>query len=281
MLPGQSKAPKGLHMRRPLLIGATALALFSSVALAATRLPFNSSFETGNFSGWDGGLAGRMSVTNEDASVGNYSAKGIVVAGQGADHYQDFYFGNHPRIGGEAVSVDRGLWLSFDSKFDNGYTFGSANVHKIALINFDDENARRRYQIILNIYTPTGEYFLEHLVWNADRSFQKAIPGIDQNITPNALLRRGVWERIKIFIKPNTQGQNNGIVRLWVNGVLKADHTDVPVRENTNFLPNKLIIGNYVTDLGTSGTQRWDNIRLTETDPDSVRPNPPSNTTAQ
>ena len=94
-------------------------------------------------------------------------------------------------------------------------------------------------------------------------------------------MRRGVWERIKIFIKPNTPGQSNGIVRLWVNGVLKADRTSVAVRENTNFLPNKLIVGNYVIDTATDGVQRWDNIVLSDVDPDGVRPNPPTQTRAQ
>jgi hypothetical protein len=272
-------------MRRSFLPALLALAVSQMVTAAPARLPFQNGFETGNFDGWNGGLQATMSVTNEDAREGTYSAKGIVVAGQGANNYKDFYFGNHPTVGGEAVSVERGLWVSLDTKFDNGFVFGSnANVHKILLINFDDESARRRYQILLNIYTPTGEYFLEHLVWNADRSFQKAIPGIDQNIAPNAIMQRGAWARVKIFVKPNTSGQNNGIVRMWVNGVLKADHTDVPVRENTNFLPNKIIMSQYVTATGTSGTQRWDNIKVSETDPDAastLRPNPPTGVGAQ
>ena len=269
-------------MRRSFLSAIALLAIASQVFAAPARLPFRSSFETGNFSEWPGGRTGQMSVTNEDAKDGTYSAKGIITAGTGADHYRDFYFGNHPQVRGEAVSVDRGVWLSFDTKFDNGFVFGTASpVHKIALINFDDENSRRRYQIILNVWVPTGEYFLEHLVWNADTSFNKAIPGIDQNIAPTVLMRRGVWEHVKIFVKPNTQGQSNGVVRLWVNGVLKADHTDVPVRENTTFLPNKLIVGNWVTDLGTNGVQRWDNIIMSDVDPDGVRPNPPTQTRAQ
>jgi hypothetical protein len=271
-------------MRRSLLAGLGLVLFVSEISqsfAAPARLPFRSSFEAGNFSEWNGGLTGRLSVTNETATQGTYSAKGVMVRGTTADHYRDFYFGNHPTVGGEAVSVDRGLWVSFDTRFDAGFTFGSASVHKIALINFDDENARRRYQIILNIWVPTGEYFLEHLVWNADRSFQKAIPGLDQNIAPDALMQRGAWERIKIFIKPNTPGQSNGIVKLWVNGVLKANRTSVAVRENTNFLPNKLIIGNYVTDTATDGVQRWDNIVVSDVDPDGVRPNPPTQTSAQ
>jgi hypothetical protein len=267
-------------MRRSFLAG-LAIALISQsiipqASAAPARLPFRSSFEPGNFSEWNGGITGRLSVTNETASQGTYSAKGIVVAGSGADHYRDFYFGNHPTVGGEAVSTERGLWLSFDSRFDNGFVFGSAPVHKIMLVNFEDENSRRRYQIIVNVWTPTGEYFLEHLVWNADRSFNKTIPGIDQNVPPDAIMRRGEWEHIKLFIKPNTPGQSNGIVRMWVNGVLKTDRTSVAVRENTNFLPNKLIVGNYVTDTVTAGVQRWDNVILSDVDPDGARPNPPT-----
>jgi hypothetical protein len=273
-------------MRRSLLavlaiVSLVSQSFWSQAVAAPARLPFRSTFESGSFSEWNGGITGRMSVTNETASQGTYSAKGIMTRGTTADHYRDFYFGNHPSVGGEAVSVDRGLWVSFDTRFDAGFAFGSASVHKIALINFEDENSRRRYQIILNIWVPTGEYFLEHLVWNADRSFQKAIPGLDQNIAPDALMQRGAWEHIKIFIKPNTSGQSNGIVRLWVNGVLKANRTSVAVRESTNFLPNKLIIGNYVTDTATDGVQRWDNVVVSDVDPDGVRPNPPTDTRAQ
>ena len=69
-----------------------------------------------------------------------------------------------------------------------------------------------------------------------------------------------------MYIKPNRPGQANGIVRLWVNGVLKAEHTNVPVREDTSYLPNKLIMSNYVNQLATSGTQRWDDFYLGESD---------------
>lgn len=273
-------------MRRSFLSGFLAMTLISQGAHAAvTRLPFADSFESGSFSLWDGGPQTSMSIVTGDATDGTRSVRGDITAGQGVNNYKDFYFGNHPRIGGEGVSLERGLWVSLDAKFDNGFVFGTRSaVHKILLVNFDDANALRRYQITINVYAPTGEFFLEHLVWNADRSLQKIIPGIDQNISPNALVQRGQWARIKVFIKPNTPGQNNGVVRMWINGVLKADHTDVPVRENTNFLPNKIILGQYVTDTGTSGTQRWDNVRISETDPDAaatVRPNPPTGVSAQ
>jgi hypothetical protein len=247
-------------------------------AQAASRLPFTSSFETGNFSEWGGGLEASMSVTTTDATQGRYSTQAVMTSGQTADNYKEYLFGYHPRTnGGEPVSVERGIWLQFDSKFDAGFRFGtSAPVHKVALINMEDENSRRRYQLIIDVWTATRQYGIEHLKWNADRSFNSGLPGISQNIGTPAQASIGSWDRLKLFIKPNTRGNADGIVRLWVNGVLKAERTNVAVREDTDYLPNKLLMVNYVTDTTTAGTQRWDNFYLGETDPGAqVRPMPP------
>ena len=236
-------------------------------AEAATRLPFQSGFETGNFSEWDGGGDATMSVTSAQASQGRYSAQSVMTAGVATDNYKDFVFGNHPRVGGQPLNVDTGLWLEFDVKFDPGFTFPNCQcVHKIAIVNLEDENSLRRYQLIINVWTPNRAYFVEHLKWNADRSFNRAFPSISQNIGTETTVRIGEWDRLKMYIKPNRPGQANGIVRLWVNGVLKAEHTNVPVREDTSYLPNKLIMSNYVNQLATSGTQRWDDFYLGESD---------------
>nr|WP_298718429.1 heparin lyase I family protein [uncultured Steroidobacter sp.] len=243
---------------------------------AAARLPFSSSFETGSFSEWNGGLDASMTVTSSVASAGRYSTQAVMTPGRSTDNYKEYVFGDNRRVGGEAA--DDGVWLSFDSRFDTGFRFGDgAVVHKIAIINLEDVNdGRRRYQIILNVWTSDNTYFIEHLKWNADGSFNRAMPTVSQNIGTKAAVRFGQWDKLKLYIKPNTLGQSNGIVRLWVNGELKAEHTNVALRENVPVNPNKLIMSNYVTQTTTSGTQRWDNWHLSETDPDgAVRPNPP------
>src|SRR5688572_26535704 len=136
-----------------------------------TRLPFRSSFESGTFSEWNGGLDSTMTVTNTQASDGTYSAQSVMTAGRTTDNYKEYVFGDHPRVGGSPVTTSQGMWLSFDSKFDSGFQFASgANVHKVAIVNFEDGNGRRRYQLILNVYVPNQLYFFEHLVWNADGS---------------------------------------------------------------------------------------------------------------
>jgi hypothetical protein len=217
-----------------------------------------------------------MTVTTETATDGTHSVRSVNTAGQTTDNYKDYVFGDHARVGGTGVTEQNGLWLQFDSRFDTGFVWGS-NVHKIAIINLENENSRRRYQIIINVWSETGAYFVEHLKWNADGSFNRALPGMSQNVGTAVAARRGQWDRLKLFIKPNTPGQSNGIVRLWVNGVLKTEYTNCALREDTNYMPNKLIMSNYVNATVTNGIQRWDNWYLGESDPDAgtVRPNPP------
>lgn len=261
-----------------LLAGVVSLASLMQSATAATGLPFRGDFEAGNFSEWNGGLDASMSVTTEKASTGRYSTKAVMTRGTATDNYKDFVFGDHTRVGGTAVASS-GLWVRFDTMFDSGFAFGTGqNLHKSVILNFEDENGRRRYQIILNVLNSNRQYFVEHLKWNADRSFGGSITGLgSQTIGTPAAVRLGQWDRIKLFIKPNTPGQSNGIVRLWVNNELKMDKTAVAVRENTNYNPNKVIMSNYVMDTTTAGTQRWDNFYVGETDPDAgaLRPNPP------
>lgn len=253
----------------------TALLLSLAPAQAASLLPFRSGFETGNFSEWNGGGDATMSVTSAQAAQGRYSAQSVMTAGVATDNYKDFVFGNHPRVGGEPLSPGAGLWLEFDVKFDSGFVFPDCQcVHKIAILNLEDGNSLRRYQLIINVWTSTHEYFVEHLKWNADRSFNRSFPGITQNVGVKATVRIGEWDRLKMYVKPNTPGQTDGIVRLWVNGVLKTDYSNIAVREETSFLPNKLIMSNYVNLLTTSGTQRWDNFYLGESDPSAVQAGP-------
>lgn len=264
-------------MKRTALRTAVAVPLLVGVQLAgaATGLPFRSSFESGNFSEWQGGRDATLTVSSDAASDGRYAARAVMTQGQTTDNYKDFNFGDHPNVGGTAVS-DAGLWLQFDAKFDQGFNFGQGPLHKIALINFNDNTGQRRYQILLNVWTSTQRYFVENLRWNADGSFGGSLPGMPQNVGTPAQVRQGQWDRLKLYVRPNTPGRSDGIIRLWVNGVLKTEYTQVAMRENTQFNPNKLILSNYVPTTQTAGVQWWDNFYLGETDPDQASDSPPA-----
>jgi hypothetical protein len=258
-------------------LGLCGAALFTQPALSAARLPFTSTFETGTFSEWNGGLDATMTVTSSVASQGRYSTQSVMRSGSVTDNYKEFVFGDHPRINGDPVTVANGLWLTLDSRLDTGFHFADgATVHKVAIVNLEDANSRRRYQIIINIIPQSGDYMVDHLKWNEDRSFNRSMPYISQNVGTPAKVRFGQWDKLKLFIKPNTLGQANGVIRFWVNGTLKAEHTNVALRESVAVNPNKLIMSNYVNTATAYGTQRWDNFHLAETDPEAgVRPNPP------
>jgi hypothetical protein len=266
-------------MNKLIVLGAAlACSCLMQTASAATRLPFRSDFENGTFTEWNGGPEASMSITTQTAASGRYSTQAVMRAGTPTDNYKDYVFGDHPVVGGTPVASS-GLWVRFDTMFDSGFQFGTGqNLHKSVIINFEDENARRRYQIILNVQNANRQYFVEHLKWNADRSFGGSIYGLGgQNVGTPVAVRLGQWDRIKLFIKPNTPGRADGVVRMWVNGALKFENTAVAVRENTSYNPNKVIMSNYVMDTSTAGTQRWDNFYVGETDPDTaaVRPNAP------
>jgi hypothetical protein len=274
-----------IRLRRiAILVGALAAThtFAVSTALGATGLPFSSSFETGDFSEWNGGLQASLSVTSADATDGRYAAQAVMAQGQPTDNYKDYIFGDHVRVGGDPVTPAQGLWLQFDSKFDAGFSFGSnSTFHKIAIVNFEDENSRRRFQVVLNVRARSGDYYIERLRWNADRSFNKAVGGLSQNVGAPVLARLGQWDRLVLFIKPNTPGNLDGAIRFWVNGELKGEYLNITLREETQYNPNKLILSNYAPDTTTVGVQRWDNFYLGLTDPRiATRPMPPQNVEA-
>jgi len=268
-----------------ILVGVLAAAhtVAVSTALGATGLPFRSSFETGDFSEWDGGLQASLSVSSVDATDGRYAAQAVMTQGQPTDNYKDYIFGDHVRVGGDAVTPAQGLWLQFDSKFDVGFTYGSSSTfHKIAIVNFEDENSRRRFQVVLNARARSGDYYIERLRWNADRSFNRSLGGLSQNIGTPAVARIDQWDRLLLFVKPNTPGNVDGEIRFWVNGELKGEYRNITLREETQYNPNKLILSNYAPDTTTIGVQRWDNFYLGVSDPrGTARPMPPENVTAE
>jgi len=237
---------------------------------AATGLPFTDGFESGNFSAWDGGRTNNFTVSSSDAHTGLYAARGISVLGSTTDYYQDAYFGDHPTVRGTPATG--GLYVRFTHKFESGFDFGNSDrYNKILLINFEDENDRRREQVILYVGVTysngsrRGEYLIENIHWNADGSFGSGQVFL-QNIGAPTAFRSSAWDMIKIHIVPNNVGQSDGRIRVWINGEMKLEHVDISIRQ-TQYNPNLVIIGSYTSDAGLQGTRWWDDVTISETDP--------------
>jgi len=251
---------------------AVLLGLLAPLPSLAVTLPFSDGFESGDFRAWNGGRVNGFSVSSASALSGQYAARGSSTLGTGTDYYQEAVFGDHPRA--RSTPVTNGLYVKFSHKFDSGMSLGTAaDLHKVILINFEDGNDLRREQIILNVFGTTpigtnrGQYVIENIHWNTDRTFGSS-QFFRQNQGTAVAYRPGEWDTIKIYIRPNTVGQNDGTVRVWINNALKIEHTNISMRL-TGYNPNLVIIGYYAPDTDIQGTRYWDNVSISETDPDA------------
>lgn len=113
------------------------------------------------------------------------------------------------------------------------------------------------------------------------------------NITPNVPLSLNTWHHIEGYFQMNTvsggKGNNNGIMRAWIDGIQVLNYTDIIYR--TNQYPtmqfNKFVIAPYMAP--TSGTGSpvdqyflMDNLVVASSPPGGVvPPSAPSNLTVK
>ena len=257
-----------------LLAAATTVAcVAASPAWAQTGLPFNSNFETGNTSEWHGfrNTTGATVVTTGCQS--GRCLRTPLVAGTNSDTYGDFYFADHVTRGGTKVEE---LWLRLWSKFDPGLTFPTGQ--KIAILNLTDGvSSERRYQVIVYV-RGNGEYAVQTsdiANWDFFNHWQ------NQNGAASPA-RLGQWDKLKLHVRLNSPNANDGILRLWINDVLKLDYRNINIRFGTSIGMNKLILSTYAEPPSpTNGVEWHDSLTLALTDPDGTSqptaPRPPSN----
>lgn len=245
-----------------------ALLSLSGLASAATGLPWHSGFESGDTGEWNADRRGDIQIVTQDPQSGRYAARVPLTAGTLNDFFLGHHFGDHATVGGDKVEE---VWLQMYSKFDSGYTWPSRQSHKMALFNLTDGNSwTRRYQVYLYV-NPRGEYTIDHSDIDDWRFY-----GLSQNVGTPARVRFDQWDKLKMYVKLNTPGRADGIVRLWVNNQLKLEHTGLNLREGTSFGVNKVLLSSYTShQSGGNGMQWYDNWIVSETDPDGAPPSPP------
>jgi hypothetical protein len=239
----------------------------SDAAAQTTRLPFSSTFDAGNLSEWDGFRNNTGATVVSTGCQSGSCLRTPLAAGTNSDNYGDFYFADHVGYGGPKVEE---AWLSLYSKFDSGLSW-PAEGHKTVILNLTDGVvSQRRYQVVIHILN--GEYVIMHTDIGNWRFYNRY-----QNIGTPATVRFNQWDKLKLHVRLNTPGQANGVIQLWVNDVLKADHRDVNIRFDTAYGMNKLILSTYATPASPSNGMQWhDTVRLQLTDPDGGGPTAPA-----
>lgn len=252
-----------------LAAGACLLAPLAAREAAAqtTRLPFTSTFDGGTLGEWDGFRNNTGATVVSSGCQSGSCLRTPLVSGTNSDNYGDFYFADHVGYGGPKVEE---AWLTLYSKFDSGLSW-PAEGHKTVILNLTDGVvSERRYQVVIHILN--GQYVIMHTDIGNWRFYNRY-----QNIGTPAAVRFGQWDKLKLHVRLNTPGASDGVLQLWVNDVLKADHRDVNIRFNTAYGMNKLILSTYATPSSPSNGVQWhDSVRLQLTDPDGGGPTPPS-----
>jgi len=105
-----------------------------------------------------------------------------------------------------------------------------------------------------------------------------------------APITTNVWHRVEAFFKLNTfsgsVGNNDGIVRYWLDGVLQVEATDVMMRDgsaNTDMLINQFAIPPYIGSGSPVAQTMWiDELTIGTENPGAsgTTPNPPSSVSA-
>lgn len=226
-------------------------------------LPWTADFETGNLGEFNASITPLLSVSTTAPQSGLYAARAPLTAGTHSDNYADHLFGDFYNVGLDKVEE---LNLELYSKFDPGYVWPS-DSHKIAVFNLTDGNvSARRYQVMIMVNS-RGEYLVDHTYMDTWQFF-----GLTQNRNGSVVtVREGQWDKLRMYVKLNDPDISNGIVRLWINDLLKVEYTDVNIRENTDFGMNKLIMSSYATDSsGSNGVQWYDNWSLSTPDTEVI-----------
>jgi hypothetical protein len=242
-------------------------------------LPWQATFDAGNFDEWDGWRNTTNATFQTSGCVSSGRCVRVpLIANTTNDTYGDHYFGDHIWAEGTRTKVEE-VWLTFHTKFEPNYVWPSSS-QKLAILNLTDgQTSDRRYQVYVYVRS-NGEYAVDRSNIATWQFF-----GIFQNVGTVVSPRASQWDKLKLHVKLNTPGQANGIVQLWVNGELKVNYSNQNIREGTSMGVNKLILSSYSTrENGGNGALWWDNVSLSQTDPDgatAVRPNPPTDVRVQ
>ena len=82
---------------------------------------------------------------------------------------------------------------------------------------------------------------------------------------------RNSWKTLKMYIKMNTGAYKNGKLKVWIDGVLKLDRSDIQFIDDTDARITELWLDNYYGGSGTSPQTQYvyiDNISVATTEGD-------------
>lgn len=126
--------------------------------------------------------------------------------------------GTSPMVSWHDGPQSEEIYISFHLKLSENWQGHDSGVNKLGFVWIHDNAA------VYFSAQGTGDGTIRPRIRLQD------VPDGARNLEPNvsdAVVERGQWHRWEIQLVSNTPGSPDGIARIWLDGVLVSDHTDV------------------------------------------------------
>jgi uncharacterized protein YjdB len=182
-----------------------------------TEDPYNAVASNGFSTAWGGST---LSIVQDGSAPKSPSSVMQVTYPAGLPGGNAPFQQDHGISGGQYTEFYGAIWVKFSSNFVGQIS----GVNKLFFIWTDDNGG-------------TPAYYLSAQAVGAE-NFQPQIRTQDagaQDLPPNVsgqtgyTFPRNTWVEWEFYIKINTPGSSNGIVRVWMNGVKVSDYTNIHV----------------------------------------------------
>lgn len=156
------------------------------------------------------------------------------------------------------------VWVRFYLKFQPGFTWTNYQGYKLIYFNHDGYSNFNYFQIGENGSDGSLDYYTQY----GDQAHYPASVGYGTLYGSPA---NGTWHSIEVHIKSeSTSGAKNGVLQMWVDGVNKANYTNVNHGfKSNNWNISGFVIGSNVKCISGTAPQYsdFDDISVTTTRP--------------
>ncbi len=193
--------------------------------------------ESGDFSE-DWQSTGGLSISTESRYPGSNFSGTLNMAGSRGEAGNHAYFTGNNDILGERWFAQ--FWFKLDENFDWGTSSYGGDDQNLANVKvfrmWNPGNINENFHVNVHGYSGSGriQYNTEHV-----NNPQGGFFGNHWEWT------KGVWHCLQVEYEESSVGGNDGVLRVWRDGELKVEDTDIMTRENHSQLKRPYIVGMY------------------------------------
>ena len=226
-------------------------------------------WENNNINNWDDDLiVGDTHIDTSPVYAGTYAIK---MESSNPGNYAHF-FGDHPGVDGEMVTdvtLEEYYYLSPGFQFPEGLKLWIMNCFESWGAGYNLAEGQQKPHTWAPYYMTTWVNNRGELAGQLVRADGLGGTGAlwqnyYQNVGSPVSLSSGTWNKIKIRLKLNTTGSNDGIYQIWINDELKCNYSNINYRGTyTNYGWNHLMMSmhGYPSHLQSQWISR-DNIHI-------------------